>query len=330
MTRIAVHTPGPGAGARGATHQPTRAPSGTTDGVTESLSLTRAGSGEPLLLLHGMGSSRRDFAAVLPDLAQRFDVLDVDLPGVGGSPALEERPTVTAMADAAELTLDEEGVGRVHVLGNSLGARVALELAVRGRARSVVAIAPSGLNVLPERVVQGAGMALARVGMRTAAPLVGPLSRSAPGRAALLAPLKARPWSTSPEEAVGAREGFADSRDFWRTLLWGLMLDVPRRLDRIDCPVTLVQGVADWVASGQTPRYLPLVPRSRFVPLLWAGHAPQSDRPRTIVRLVEEAARRAGQPADSSAFRYEHRKRAADIASVKRASQAGSPAGKAV
>jgi pimeloyl-ACP methyl ester carboxylesterase len=298
--------------------------------VTVSLSTTRTGSGEPLLLLHGMGSSRRDFTAVADLLAERFDVLNVDLPGVGRSPVLERRPTVAAITDAVERTLDAAGVGSVHVLGNSLGARVALELAVRGRARSVVAIAPSGLNVPRERAFQGTGMALARVVTRTTAPLVEPLSRSAPGRATLLAPLKARAWSTSPEEAIGAREGFADSRDFWRTLLWGLLLDVPRGLDRIDCPVTLVQGVADWVASGQTVRYLPLVPGSRFRPLLWAGHAPQSDRPRTIVRLVEEAARRAGQPADSSALRYEQRNRAPDIASVNSASQAGSSDAKAV
>ncbi len=257
------------------------------------LSLSRAGSGEPLLLLHGMGSSRRDFAPVAPLLTGRFDVVSVDLPGVGRSPALRERPTVAAITDAVEATLDGEGLTRVHVLGNSLGARVALELARRGRARSVVAVSPSGLNVPPERLYQGSGMALARVVMRVGAPLVGPLSRSAVGRSALLAPLKARPWSTSPDEAVGAREGFADSRDYWRTLMWALLLDVPRGLDGIDCPVTLVQGVADWIASGQTVRYLPLVPGSRFVPLVWAGHAPQSDRPRTIVRLVEEAARQA-------------------------------------
>ena len=298
--------------------------------MTVSLSTIRTGSGEPLLLLHGMGSSRRDFTAVADLLAERFDVLNVDLPGVGRSPVLERRPTVAAITDAVERTLDAAGVGSVHVLGNSLGARVALELAVRGRARSVVAIAPSGLNVPRERAFQGTGMALARVVTRTTAPLVEPLSRSAPGRATLLAPLKARAWSTSPEEAIGAREGFADSRDFWRTLLWGLLLDVPRGLDRIDCPVTLVQGVADWVASGQTVRYLPLVPGSRFRPLLWAGHAPQSDRPRTIVRLVEEAARRAGQPADSSALRYEQRNRAPDIASVNSVSQAGSSDAKAV
>jgi pimeloyl-ACP methyl ester carboxylesterase len=103
-------------------------------------------------------------------------------------------------------------------------------------------------------------------------------------------PLKARPWSTSREEAIGAREGFADARDWWRTVVWALLLDVPRGMDRIDCPVLLVQGTADWIAMGQTVRYLPLIPRSRFRPLLAAGHAPQSDRPETIVRLVERTA----------------------------------------
>ncbi len=260
------------------------------------LSLTRSGSGEPLLLLHGMGSSRRDFTAVLPELRERFDVLDVDLPGIGRSRHLDERPTVSAITDAVEHTLDAQGVGRVHVLGNSLGARVAIELATRGRALSVVAIAPSGLNVPPERVYQGVGMALSRVLMRTADPLLPSLSRSAVGRAALLAPLKAVPWRTSQEEATGAREGFSLSRDYWRTLLWALMLDVPRGLDRIECPVLLVQGVADWIASGQTVRFLPLVPGARFRPLVWAGHAPQSDRPRTIVDLVVTTAAEAARP----------------------------------
>jgi pimeloyl-ACP methyl ester carboxylesterase len=261
--------------------------------MTAHLSLTRSGTGDPLLLLHGWGSSRRDFAAVLPALSERFHVLNVDLPGAGRSAHLLERPTVAAITDAVERTLDAEDVGRVHVLGNSLGARVALELARRGRARSVVSIAPSGLNVLPERIFQGAGMAMGRLAGRTAAPLMGPLSRSAIGRTALLLPLKTRPWSTSREEAIGAREGFADSRDWWRTVLWGLLLDVPRGLGHIDCPVLLVQGTADWVAMGQTVRYLPLIPRSRFRPLLAAGHAPQSDRPDTIVRLVDRAAKQA-------------------------------------
>src|SRR3954451_14245072 len=128
-----------------------------------------------------MGTSGRDFTAVLPELRARFDVLTVDLPGVRSSAHLEQRPTVAALTDAVERTLDAERIGRVHVLGNSLGARIALELARRGRARSVVAIAPSGLNVPPERMYQGLGMGMARIVMRTLDPLIPYLSRSSVG-----------------------------------------------------------------------------------------------------------------------------------------------------
>ena len=46
--------------------------------------------------------------------------------------------------------------------------------------------------------------------------------------------------------------------------VWALLVDVPRGMDRIACPVLLVQGTADWIAMGQTVRYLPLIPGSRF------------------------------------------------------------------
>lgn len=297
--------------------------------MSTPLSVVRSGSGEPLLLLHGWGSSRRDFSAVVPALAERFEVLDVELPGAGRSPALDERPTVGAITDAVERTLDVEDVGRVHVLGNSLGARIAIELARRGRARSAVAIAPSGLNIWPERVFQGTGMAMARVVGRTIAPLIAPLSRSAIGRTALLLPMKARPWATSREEAIGLREGFADSRDYWRTLLWALLLDVPRGLDRIDCPILLVQGTADWIAQGQTIRYLPLIPRSRFRPLLAAGHAPQSDRPETIVRFVERTAARAAEADATGALPSEAETAAAAATAAPRRSGTRSGSGRA-
>jgi pimeloyl-ACP methyl ester carboxylesterase len=259
----------------------------------ELLHVERSGRGEPLLVLHGFGSSGRDSLAVVPLLVDRFEVLVADLPGVAKSPVLAHKPTVGAITDVVERTLEAQGLGTVHVLGDSLGARVGLELARRGRARSVVAISPSGANIPAERLVQGAGMALARGVGRLARPALGPLSRSPLGRTVLLAPLKTRPWAASPEQALGVQDGFADSRSYWRTLLWGLLLDVPHGLGAISCPVTLVQGTADWIASGQTPRFRLLIPDSQFRPLLAAGHAPFSDRPAAVVRLVEQAAARA-------------------------------------
>ena len=60
--------------------------------MTTRLSWNCAGSGEPLLLLHGIGTTRDDFSALRPALEADYDVLAVDLPGHGESPALSVRP----------------------------------------------------------------------------------------------------------------------------------------------------------------------------------------------------------------------------------------------
>jgi pimeloyl-ACP methyl ester carboxylesterase len=257
------------------------------------LASDRAGHGEPLLLLHGIGSTRDDFSALLPRLAEHFDVLSVDLPGHGDSPMSEWPPTVAALTDAVEADLDARGLQRVHILGNSLGARIGIELAARHRARSVVAISPSGLGLPPERVHQGMLMATARNLMRTLRPLLGTIASTQAGRTALLTGMRARPWTASETEALAMRGGFADSTGFWSMLWWGILQDVPTGLQRVDCPVMLAQGALDVVGAGQTPRYLALIPGSRFMLLPGAGHAPQSDTPDAILDLVHRTAERA-------------------------------------
>jgi pimeloyl-ACP methyl ester carboxylesterase len=250
---------------------------------------SRAGAGEPLLLLHGIGSTHDDFVALRPHLDAEYHILAPDLPGHGLSAPLTEHPTIAAIADAIEADLDELGTGRVHVLGNSIGARIALELAQRGRAQSVVAISPSGLNTPRERLYQGMVMSLARLALRAATPLIPVAARTPLGRAALLAGLRSTPWRASETEAAALKAGFAESRAFWQTLWWGILADLPTGLEHVDCPVILAQGTLDAIAVGQTSRYLAAVPGARFVPLLGAGHAPQSDTPDAILRLVRQA-----------------------------------------
>src|SRR3954449_12588586 len=111
----------------------------------------RVGSGPPLLLLPGLGSTLAAFRAVLPSLALRYDVLGIELPGQGRSPALPAtvRPTVTALTDVVEQELDRRGVTVPHVLGVSLGGRLGLELARRQRVRSVVRSARPARSLLP-------------------------------------------------------------------------------------------------------------------------------------------------------------------------------------
>lgn len=254
------------------------------------LHLSRHGRGEPLLLLHGFGSTHDDFAPLVDDLATIFDVLAVDLPGHGGSPALPTRPTVAALTDAVEATLDAAGVGRCHVLGNSLGARIAIELARRDRASSVVALSPCGLGTPVERLHQALLMTTARLVNQARLPWADQLSRTVIGRTAVLAGMRARPWRASEAEAQTMFDGFARQRAFLSTLAQAILLDVPTGLGEIRCPVVVAQGVFDVIGSGQTPRFTPLIPGARFVPLPLAGHAPQSDAPATIVQLVREAA----------------------------------------
>ena len=80
---------------------------------------------------------------MLPALERRFDVFAPTLPGHAGGPPLGELGE-TVMVDAVERALDEAGIETAHVAGNSLGGFVALQLAARGRARSVVGARAGG------------------------------------------------------------------------------------------------------------------------------------------------------------------------------------------
>ena len=63
--------------------------------------------------------------------------------------------------------------------------------------------------------------------------------------------------------------------------------------------MTLAQGAVDVVGAGQTPRFLALIPGSRFRLLPGAGHAPQSDAPDAILHMVRDTSHRALGPADA-------------------------------
>src|SRR5947209_10480681 len=118
----------------------------TDTGLAPALAFDRTGEGEPLLLLHGTGSSRGVWKPVIPLLSRERDVIAVDLPGHGDSPlvgGIQASPIGYAPLVAA--TLDRLGLENVDVAGNSMGAWTGLELAKLGRARSVVALAPAGL-----------------------------------------------------------------------------------------------------------------------------------------------------------------------------------------
>src|SRR4051812_22542660 len=98
-------------------------------------------------MLHALGSSSHAWEAVVPALAERFEVITVDLPGFGRSPALPPslEPTPRALAGAVAEALDRAGVGAAHVVGNSIGGWVALELAGLMPVTTLTLLSPAGL-----------------------------------------------------------------------------------------------------------------------------------------------------------------------------------------
>ena len=104
----------------------------------------RGGSGPPLVCLHGFMDTWRAWELVLPALERHHDVLAPTLAGHAGGPPLGGGRLDTAILDAVERAMDDAGWETAHVVGSSMGGFAALELAARGRARSVVALAPAG------------------------------------------------------------------------------------------------------------------------------------------------------------------------------------------
>jgi pimeloyl-ACP methyl ester carboxylesterase len=86
----------------------------------------------------------RTWELVLPTLERHHDVLALTLAGHAGGPAIEGEATGEALIGAVERAMDEAGFRGAHIAGSSLGGYLALKLASRGRAQTVVALAPAG------------------------------------------------------------------------------------------------------------------------------------------------------------------------------------------
>jgi pimeloyl-ACP methyl ester carboxylesterase len=255
-----------------------------------------AGSGEPLFLIHGIGSTWRIWKPILERLEAKHEVLGVDVPGFGHSAPLPEgtRPTIGAMADALERALDAVGWDEPHVAGNSMGGWLALELARRGRAASVVAISPGGMWTQKECEWARNTLRFQRAAARGIAPYAQSLTRSALGRTLVLGFAMSRPWQADPADAAEAVELFAGAPG-WERTLDEVTRDRPRDLGSIECPVRIVWGSRDvLLLPRQGDRFVREIPNAELLRLPGLGHAPMSDDPGvTAAAILDFTARHA-------------------------------------
>jgi pimeloyl-ACP methyl ester carboxylesterase len=248
----------------------------------------RGGSGPPLVCLHGFMDTWRTWELVLPALERRHDVLAPTLPGHAGGPPLE-RADGTELADAVEQAMDAAGFPTAHLVGNSLGGWVALELAARGRARTVVALAPAGgwaddsyrLTFALQRELLGA--------LRLTAPYAAAALATPEGRRRATRLLTER-WEHIPAEllahqalAAAACTGCAALLDGAARAGWHL------DAARVACPVRIVWGTQDRLLpwpSAAARFQRDWLPHADWVELDGVGHCPQLDVPLEAAQLI--------------------------------------------
>lgn len=247
----------------------------------------RRGRGEPLVLLHGIGSRWQVWEPVLDRLAERHDVLAVDMPGFGASPPLSGTTDIARLTDAVQTFAGAQGLERWHVAGNSTGGGVALELAARGAVVSATGISPIGFWSRRERIFcqRTLGASRAAAGLVRAAGGVPALVRSATGRRLLFSQTFAHPERMTAQEAVDTVEAFVGcpAYDDVSAAFTGYL--APREHGTV--PVTILWGDRDLLLlPRQGRRARAVLPRARHVALAGCGHVPFLDDPQAVTAAM--------------------------------------------
>lgn len=252
----------------------------------------RGGSGAPLVCLHGFMDTWRTWELVLGALERHHDVLAPTLPGHAGGPPLPDPVSFDAILDAVEEAMDAAGLATAHLVGNSLGGYIALRLAARGRARSVVALAPAGGWAEGDESLPAMLALQARLHeqVRAAAPHADALVATPEGRRRATELLTAS-YEHIPAELLAHQIAGSARCDAARLLAaagrehYGLA----GHAERITCPVRVVWGTGDrlltWPSAAVRFRS-EWLPHAEWVELDGVGHAPQLDVPLETAELI--------------------------------------------
>jgi pimeloyl-ACP methyl ester carboxylesterase len=268
----------------------------TTVSAPELTPSHRAGTGTPLLLLHGIGAFWQAWSPVLPYLEPHHDVIVPTLHGHAGGPSLDSQvaPSVQALVDGIEEELDRLGLPKVHIAGNSLGGWIGIELARRGRAQSLVLLSPAGAWRSTRRLRMTAH------GIRFS---VGALARNS-SRAeaiaerrllhwAMLASQVAHPHQVPRETLVAYIQASGQSpvvEPLLRVLHRTPVEPLPAERDY---PVRLVWAERDRILPFKhfgSPM-LERLPGAELIHLSGVGHVPMSDDPARVAELILEVTR---------------------------------------
>lgn len=226
-----------------------------------------------LLMLHGFASSLHTWQAWAEALSPRWRVLRIDLPGAGltGADPSGDYGDARALQLIGKL-LDERGIGRVTVIGHSMGGRIAWRLAAEQpqRVDRLVLIAPVGLEPgPPPEPPAGAGV-LRRVLPRSV------LQRGL--ESAYGDPTRLNPDTVTRYHDMLLAPGVRDA--ILARLQQPAAQDAPTQLPRVAAPTLLLWGELDrLIPPARAQDFQRLLPHARVVELPGLGHVPQEEAP---------------------------------------------------
>jgi pimeloyl-ACP methyl ester carboxylesterase len=251
----------------------------------------RGGFGPPLVCLHGFTDTWRIWELVLPALERQHDVLAPTLAGHAGGPRLEGEIDDAVLADGVERAMDDAGFETAQIVGNSLGGYVALQLAARGRAKTVVALAPAGGWARGDESYKDL--------LSLQAAMVDSAKLAAPRALEILATPEGRRRATQyttvnyehipvellAHQLLGLASCAGAPALIEHALRAGWWVDA----EMISCPVRIVWGKADrllpWPSAAARFR-TEWLPQADWVELADVGHCPQLDVPLETSQLI--------------------------------------------
>ena len=265
------------------------------DGPDVSLSYTVSGGGEPVTLLHGFTLSGRNWRELVAKTPARWMWIMPDLRGHGETRTAPGAPcTMEACASDLRMLWDHLGIERSHVVGYSMGGRLALHVAVRlpERVRSLLTIsAHAGLDeeARAGRVQGDEALAerIERFGIEPfvnywqAQPLFAGIERRG---AAYGAQVRAQRLANRPEGLAASLRGMGA----------GAMEPLWEEVGGISVPCTFVAGEDDVAYVASARRLVEMVPGSRLEIVERSGHAVHMQRPAPMARILAAHLRRAG------------------------------------
>lgn len=248
------------------------------------------GQGEPLLLVHGLGSSIRDWEYQIPVLSQHYRVIALDVRGHGQSDKPRQRYRIATFAADVAALIEHLGLSQVHLVGISMGGMIGFQLGVdRPELLRSLTIVNSGPEVKPHSLRDGV-----EIGKRWLLSRLLSLDTIAKALGKLLFP---KPEQAELRRKVEQRWPENDKRAYLASLDAIIGWGVRERLARILCPTLVISADRDYTPVSLKQAYVRELPDARLVVIEDSRHATPLDQPERFNQTLLEFIRNHTQPA---------------------------------